>query len=113
MEEIKSNDLNNEITNGKRKVEYYYIDLKELIPSYKKSETTLDEMDNLFLKVVDNKIAIHFRALDTHKVLKTIIKNSKYYKKANELKQKFLQLDSISYDYVPKNSLYTECLGKK
>ena len=85
MEEIKSNDLNNETFNDIRRVEYYYIDLKELIPSYKKSETTLDEMDNLFLKVVDDKIAIHFSALDTHKVLKTIIKNSRYYKKHPEL----------------------------
>ena len=46
-------------------------------------------------------------------ILNEVEENSKYYKKANELKQKFLKLDSISYDYVPKNSLYTEFLGKK
>ena len=95
MEELKSNDLNNEIINEKRKVEYYYIDLTELIPSYKKSETTIDEMDNLFLKVVDNKIAIHFRALDTHKVLKTIIKDSKYYKKHPSLKEEIENLEGL------------------
>jgi hypothetical protein len=46
-------------------------------------------------------------------ILNEVEENSKYYNKANELKQKFLKLDSISYDYVPKNSLYTEFLGKK
>ena len=40
-------------------------------------------------------------------------RSSKYYDKAKELKEKFLKLDTISYDYVPKNSLYTEFLGKK
>ncbi len=46
-------------------------------------------------------------------ILNEVEENSKYYKKAMELRDKFLMLDTISYDYVPKNSLYTEFLGKK
>ncbi|MBQ8738234.1 MAG: hypothetical protein IJZ04_01925 [Clostridia bacterium] len=46
-------------------------------------------------------------------ILNEVEENSKYYKKAMELRDKFLKLDTISYDYVPKNSLYTEFLGKK
>lgn len=46
-------------------------------------------------------------------ILNEVDENSKYYSKAKELKDKFLKLDAISYDYVPKNSLYTEFLGKK
>ena len=46
-------------------------------------------------------------------ILDEVEENSKYYDKAKELKEKFLKLDSISYDYVPKNSLYVEFLGKK
>lgn len=46
-------------------------------------------------------------------ILNEVDENSKYYDKAKELKEKFLKLDTISYDYVPKNSLYTEFLGKK
>ncbi len=46
-------------------------------------------------------------------ILNEVEENSKYYSKAKELKEKFLKLDSISYDYVPRNSLYTEFLGKK
>ena len=46
-------------------------------------------------------------------ILNEVDKNSKYYNKAKELKNKFESLESISYDYVPKNSLYTEFLGKK
>lgn len=46
-------------------------------------------------------------------ILNEVEENSKYYDKAKELKNKFLKLDTISYDYVPKNSLYTEFLGKK
>lgn len=86
-------DINN--LNTIRKVEYYYLDLLELIPSYKREETTMDEMDNLFLKVVDNKLAVQFRALDTHRVLRTIIKESKYYKKHPELKEKCENLEKL------------------
>lgn len=46
-------------------------------------------------------------------ILNEVDENSKYYSKAMELKEKFLKLDTISYDYVPSNSLYTEFLGKK
>ncbi len=46
-------------------------------------------------------------------ILNEVDENSKYYSKAKELKEKFLKLDTISYDYVPKKSLYTEFLGKK
>ena len=86
-------DINN--LNAIRKVEYYYLDLLELIPSYKREETTMDEMDNLFLKVADNKLAVQFRALDTHRVLRTVIKESKYYKKHPELKEECENLEKI------------------
>lgn len=86
-------DINN--LNTIRKVEYYYLDLLELIPSYKREETTMDEMDNLFLKVVDNKLAVQFRALDTHRVLRTVIKESKYYKKHPELKEECENLEKL------------------
>ena len=46
-------------------------------------------------------------------ILDEVDKTSKYYNKAQELKEKFLKLDCISYDYVPRTSLYTEFLGKK
>lgn len=46
-------------------------------------------------------------------ILNEVDENSKYYSKAKEIKEKFLKLDTISYDYVPKKSLYTEFLGKK
>lgn len=46
-------------------------------------------------------------------ILDEVDENSKYYGKAKELKEKFLKLDTINYDLVPKNSLYTEFLGKK
>ena len=46
-------------------------------------------------------------------VLKDVDLTSKYYPKARELKEKFATLEDISFDYVPKNSLYTEFLGKK
>lgn len=46
-------------------------------------------------------------------ILNEVSENSKYYSKARELKEKFLKLDTISYDYVPEKSLYTEFLGKK
>lgn len=39
--------------------------------------------------------------------------DSKYYDKARRLMEKFLPLDEIKYEYIPKNSLYTEFLGKK
>lgn len=46
-------------------------------------------------------------------ILKDVEVGSKYYTKARELTEKFSRIDSISYDYTPKNSLYTEFLGKK
>lgn len=46
-------------------------------------------------------------------ILNEVDENSKYYSKAKELKEKFLKLDTISYDCVPRDSLYTEFLGKK
>jgi len=46
-------------------------------------------------------------------ILKDVETGSKYYVKARELSEKFSRLDSISYDYTPRNSLYTEFLGKK
>ncbi len=46
-------------------------------------------------------------------ILNEVDENSKYYSKAKDLKEKFLQLDTISYDYVPSKSLYIEFLGKK
>ena len=46
-------------------------------------------------------------------VLKDVDLSSKYYPKAKELKDKFVLLDDISFDYVPNSSLYTEFLGKK
>ncbi|MBQ3018110.1 MAG: hypothetical protein IJD89_04105 [Clostridia bacterium] len=46
-------------------------------------------------------------------VLSEIKQDSKYYTKAQKLLSKFDNLQSISYDYIPKNSLYTEFLGKK
>jgi len=39
--------------------------------------------------------------------------DSKYFTQANEIMEKFSHLDEIKYDYIPKNSLYTEFLGKK
>ena len=46
-------------------------------------------------------------------VLSEMPKDSKYYPKAEEILEKFKDLDTISYDYIPKGSLYTEFLGKK
>ena len=46
-------------------------------------------------------------------ILKEVKSTSEYYEKAVSLKEKFERLDDISFDYVPKNSLYTEFLGKK
>ncbi|MBR7101532.1 MAG: hypothetical protein IKC74_04520 [Clostridia bacterium] len=46
-------------------------------------------------------------------VLKDVLPESKYYGKATELRNKFLSLPEISFDYVPADSLYTEFLGKK
>ena len=46
-------------------------------------------------------------------ILNEVDEKSRYYSKAKELKDKFLKLDTISYDYVPEKSLYTEFLGKK
>ncbi len=46
-------------------------------------------------------------------VLSEVSENSKYYDVARDLIDKFSSLDEIKYDYIPKNSLYTEFLGKK
>ncbi len=46
-------------------------------------------------------------------VLNEVNTDSRYYEKAQKLISKFDSLQSISYDYIPNNSLYTEFLGKK
>ena len=46
-------------------------------------------------------------------VLNEVKKDSKYYELSRKIAEKFSTLDEISYDYIPKNSLYTEFLGKK
>ena len=46
-------------------------------------------------------------------VLNEIEPSSKYFERAECLKSKFESLDEISYEYIPKGSLYTEFLGKK
>ena len=46
-------------------------------------------------------------------VLSEVSCESKYHAQAKKLADKFENLDEISYDYIPKNSLYTEFLGKK
>ncbi|MBQ7226562.1 MAG: Flp pilus assembly complex ATPase component TadA [Clostridia bacterium] len=46
-------------------------------------------------------------------VLSEVLPSSKYYEQAKVLMAKFEGLDQINYDYIPKNSLYTEFLGKK
>ena len=46
-------------------------------------------------------------------VLSEVNEASRYYQKAQKLLSKFDLLEEISYDYIPKNSLYTEFLGKK
>ena len=46
-------------------------------------------------------------------VLSEVKKDSKYYDKVQAIINKFTDLEEISYDYIPKNSLYTEFLGKK
>jgi len=46
-------------------------------------------------------------------ILDEVEEDSVYYGKAGWLKNKFISLPEISYDYVPNNSLYTEFLGKK
>ena len=46
-------------------------------------------------------------------VLSEISEESKYFSRAKEIISKFDCLDEISYDYIPKKSLYTEFLGKK
>ena len=45
--------------------------------------------------------------------LSEIDKDSKYFAPAKKLLEKFERIQEISYDYIPKNSLYTEFLGKK
>ena len=46
-------------------------------------------------------------------VLSEVGADSPYFEKAKNLIGKFLNLDEIKYEYIPKNSLYTEFLGKK
>lgn len=46
-------------------------------------------------------------------VLASFDKSSKYYEKAKDILEKISSLDEISYDYIPKGSLYTEFLGEK
>lgn len=46
-------------------------------------------------------------------VLSEIPVDSAYYEEAQKLLKKFDGFDEISYDYIPKGSLYTEFLGKK
>ena len=46
-------------------------------------------------------------------VLSEVATDSKYYPMAQALMDKFANLDEINYEYIPKNSLYTEFLGKK
>lgn len=46
-------------------------------------------------------------------VLSEVKENSRYFDEAKRLIEKFSTLDEISYEYIPKNSLYTEFLGKK
>lgn len=46
-------------------------------------------------------------------VLSEIRKESKYYSRAQGMIEKFSTLPNIDYKYIPKDSLYTEFLGKK
>ncbi|MBQ8545536.1 MAG: hypothetical protein IJ437_01185 [Clostridia bacterium] len=46
-------------------------------------------------------------------VLSEVSIESRYYEKAQKLSAKFDNFEELSYDYIPKNSLYTEFLGKK
>ena len=46
-------------------------------------------------------------------VLSQVETSSAYYEAVLTLKDKFNNLDEIKYEYIPKNSLYTEFLGKK
>ena len=46
-------------------------------------------------------------------VLSEVDNKSLYYEKARSLLEKFNNLDDINYDYIPKDSLYEEFLGKK
>ena len=46
-------------------------------------------------------------------VLSEVASDSKYYPMAKDIMDKFANLDEIKYEYIPKNSLYTEFLGKK
>ncbi len=46
-------------------------------------------------------------------VLSEVDKEGKYYEKANKLLSKIQAFKEIDYKYIPKNSLYTEFLGKK
>lgn len=68
-----------------REVEYYYLDLDELIPTVKKGVTIVGEISNLFLKVVDNKLGVHFKIIDTNKLSRTIHPQSIYLKKHPKL----------------------------
>ncbi len=46
-------------------------------------------------------------------VLSEVSRESIYFDKAQRLINKFNDFEELSYDYIPKNSLYTEFLGKK
>ncbi len=46
-------------------------------------------------------------------VLSEVPIDSRYFDKAQKLSAKFDSFEELSYDYIPKNSLYTEFLGKK
>ncbi len=46
-------------------------------------------------------------------VLSEVPRESVYFEKAQKLINKFNEFEELSYDYIPKNSLYTEFLGKK
>lgn len=46
-------------------------------------------------------------------VLLEVDKNGKYFEKANKLLSKLDSFGEIDYRFIPKNSLYTEFLGKK
>ncbi|MBQ7788255.1 MAG: hypothetical protein IJ398_01215 [Clostridia bacterium] len=46
-------------------------------------------------------------------VLSEVKADSKYYKDAQKILEKLSAFQEINYDYIPKDSLYTEFLGKK
>lgn len=87
-----------------REVEYYYLDLDEIIPTVKKGVTIVSEIPNLFLKVVDNKLGVHFKIIDTNKVSRTIHPQSNYLKTHPELYDNINDLERrYSVDLGGKN----------